>query len=342
MTQRASTLRASTLLAATLVAVAAAAPSTSAAECPVDDTIMFGGLDYGSAAFHTAVARKILEEGYGCETDVIPGTTLVLNQGLARGDVDILMEVWTANTAQAFLDAEEEGKVTRLGATFPDAIEGWFVPRYLVEGEDAKAPNLTSVEQLDEYKMLFQDPEEPDKGRFYNCVVGWQCEVVNSKKLVAYGLDDDYTNVRPGAGAALEAAVESAYLRRRPVLFYHWMPTWLIGRYDFVMLEEPPYDPETWEAMMEAEEPTAATAYPETKVVIGANTEFTAKSEALTAFLDAYSTTSAQTSRALAFMQENDASAEEAAEAFLRENEDVWSQWVPQDAMEGVEAAIAQ
>ncbi len=178
---------------------------------------MFGGLDYGSAAFHTAMARTILEKGYDCSTDVIPGTTLILNQGMARGDVDILMEIWTANTAQAFLDAEAEGKVMRLGATFPDAVEGWYVPRYVVEGENAPAPGLKSITDLANYKELFTDPEEPDKGRFYNCVIGWQCEVVNSKKLAAYGLDEDFTNVRPGAGAALEAAVEGAYLREKPV-----------------------------------------------------------------------------------------------------------------------------
>jgi len=329
-------------VAAGCVIAASLAPVTAKAACPIEDPVVFGGLDYGSAAFHTALARTILETGYECETDAIPGTTLVLNQGMARGDVDILMEVWTANTAQAFLDAEAEGKVTRLGTTFPDAREGWFVPRYLVEGDDAAAPDLKSAEQLGAYKELFKDPEAPDKGRFLNCVIGWQCEVVNSKKLVAYGLEDDYSNVRPGAGAALEAAVEAAYLRKRPVLFYHWAPTWLIGKYDFVMLEEPPYDKAVWDDMMAAETPTAATAYPKTAVVIGANTAFTEKSEALTAFFEAYGMTSDDTSAALAFMHDNDAEASAAAEEFLRTREDVWSAWVPEDVAARVSAAAAK
>ncbi|MEM0909139.1 MAG: ABC transporter substrate-binding protein [Pseudomonadota bacterium] len=322
-----------------LVAASFAAPAAQAA-CPIDDTIMFGGLDYGSAAFHTAVARSILEEGYGCETDVIPGTTLVLNQGLARGDVDLLMEVWTGNPAQTFLDAEAEGKVTRLGTTFPDAVEGWFVPRYLVDGDDAAAKGLTSVSQLSEFKELFRDPEDPDKGRFYNCVVGWQCEVVNSKKLIAYGLEDDYSNIRPGAGAALEAAVESAYLRGKPVLFYHWAPTWLIGKYDFVMLDEPTYDKATWDEMMASDAPGAATAYPKTAVIIGANTEFTGQSDVLTTFLNNYGMTSADTSQALAYMREADATPEAAAQEFLRERKDVWGAWVPSDIADKVSSSL--
>ena len=345
MNLRTTTLAAGALLAGILGANAPghAQDAQDAQEaCELDRPVMFGGLDYGSAAFHTALARTIIEEGFGCTTDVLPGTTLVLNQGLARGDIDLIMEIWTANAAQAFLDAEEAGDVTRLGATFPDATEGWYVPRYVVEGEDAPAPELKSASDLANYTELFEDPEEPGKGRFLNCVIGWQCEVVNSKKLIAYGLEDDYTNVRPGAGAALEAAVESAYLRERPVVFYHWAPTWLIGKYDFVRLDEPPYDEATWDEMMEAAEPSEATAYPETKVVIGANVEFTEAAPTLTKFLNAYSTTSDQTSRALAYMREQDVEAGEAALHFLRENPDVWRPWVDEAVADRVAEAVAQ
>ncbi|MCF3932335.1 ABC transporter substrate-binding protein [Acuticoccus sp. M5D2P5] len=335
--------RCAAIAAFSLVAAAGLSPaSADDAACDLDRPVMFGGLDYGSAAFHTALARSILEKGYGCETDVIPGTTLVLNQGMGRGDVDVLMEVWTANTAQAFLDAEAEGKVKRLGATFPDATEGWYVPRYLVEGPDAAAPDLKSVTDLADYKSLFRDPEEPDKGRFLNCVIGWQCEIVNSKKLIAYGLADDYSNVRPGAGAALEATIESAYLREQPVLFYFWAPTWLIGKYDFVKLEEPPYDEAIWNEMMASDAPTKATAYPVTRVVIGANTAFTESAPNLAAFFTNYSTTSAQTSEALAFMRDNDAEAPEAAEMFLKEHPDVWKAWVPEAVAERVSASIGE
>ena len=334
-------VRTTAIAAGAVLAALLASPAARAA-CPIDDTIVFGGLDYGSAAFHTAVARTILEEGYECETDAIPGTTLVLNQGMARGDVDVLMEIWTANTAQAFLDAEAEGKVRRLGTTYPDAQEGWYVPRYVVEGADAPAPDLKSAQELRDYTSLFEDPEDPDKGRFLNCVIGWQCEIVNTKKLIAYGLEDDYSNIRPGAGAALEAAVEAAYLRERPILFYHWMPTWLLGKYDFVRLEEPAFDQAVWDKMMAEDRPAEATAYPQTKVVIGANTEFTEKSDELTAFLEAYTTTSAETSAALAFMHDNDAQAEEAALNFLRNRKEVWQAWVPAEVAERVSAAVAQ
>ena len=342
MTNRATYPLAGALLALALLPGAARAQQSPEAACDLDRPVVFGGLDYDSASFHTAVARFILEKGYGCRTDVTPGTTRILNTGMARGDVDVLMEVWTANTAQPFLDAEAAGEVERLGATFPDATEGWYVPRYLVEGEGAAAPDLKSAEDLKKYVELFPDPEEPGKGRFLNCVIGWQCEVVNTKKLHAYGLDDVYTNVRPGAGAALAATVESAVLREEPVVFYHWAPTWLLGKYDFVKLEEPPFDQATWDRMMAEDEPDTATAYPITKVVIGANTDFTASAPTLRKFFMDYGTTADATSAALAYMRDEEASPEQAAQAFLADHPDVWTRWVPDSVAAKVSAALGK
>jgi glycine betaine/proline transport system substrate-binding protein len=249
------------------------------------------------------------------------------------------MEIWTANPAQAWVDAEAAGTVVALGTTFPDAQEGWWVQKYLVEGEDAPAKDLKSVDDLAGYKELFQDPEEPSKGRFNNCPAGWQCEVVNSKKLIAYGLGDDYTNFRPGTGAALDAAITSAYLRERPIFFYNWTPTALMGEYDFTKIEEPPFDQATWDAMLASEEPTAATAYPVSKVVIGANKAFVDAAPTVAEFLKAYGSTSDATSRALAYMKREDASAEEAAVHFLKED-DGWKTWVPADVAAKVEQAL--
>lgn len=325
------------------LALAAFVPlSASAADdtCDVDRPVMFAGLDYQSAAFHTAVAKFIAKNGYGCQVDDLPGSTIPLINGVARGDVDVIMEIWTANPAQAWVDAEKAGTVVALGTTYPDAVEGWFVPTYVVDGAEAPAPTLAKAEDLPEFAPLFTDPEEPSKGRFYNCPAGWQCEVVNSKKLIAYGLEESYTNFRPGTGAALQAAVESAYLRKKPILFYYWAPTALMGKYEFVQLQEPTFNRELWDQMMEAEVPNAATAYPVSMVIIGANKAFSESAPNLTAFLKAYSTTSALTSKALADMEANGGSADTAAQTFLKGNEDVWTKWVPASVAEKVKAAL--
>jgi len=328
------------LFASGAAVVASVAAPGAAVACDVDRPVLFAGLDYGSAAFHTAVASYILREGYECDVDSLPGGTIPMQQGVVQGDLDIVMEVWTANPTQVWQDGMAAGKTVQLGTTFPDAVEGWWVPRFLVEGPDALAPGLKSVSDLPDYIELFVDPEEPAKGRFYNCPAGWNCEVVNSKKLVAYGLDETFTNFRPGTGAALAAAAEGAFLSEEPIVMYYWTPTWLMGKFDFVKLDEPTYDQAVWDAMMAADVPDAATEYPVTQVVIGANKAFSESAPTITAFLQAYGMSSALTAEALAFMQETDASDEAAALKFLRDHRDVWAAWVDEDVAAKVDATL--
>ena len=79
-----------------------------------------------------------------------------------------MMEVWEENIRDAWTSAKNKGEVKELGVTFKGARQGFYVPRYLIEG-DAKrrikpqAPNLKSVSDLPKYKELFLDKEERNK-----------------------------------------------------------------------------------------------------------------------------------------------------------------------------------
>ena len=144
------------------------------------------------------MASYILKNGYDCEVDKIPGTTMPLLTALGKGDIHVLMEVWKQNLEDAWGKLESSGEATDLGVNIPDAIQGWFIPKYLLE----EYPDLRKVKDLPKFKKLFTDPEAPTKGRFYNCPLGWSCEDVNTKKFTAYQLLNDFTNFKPGTGAA--------------------------------------------------------------------------------------------------------------------------------------------
>ena len=310
-------------------------------QCELDRPIRIAGLDWESSRFHVAVAQFIFENGYGCKSDVIPGSSIPLLAGMARGDLDVIMEVWKNNLTEAWRKAEKAGQVTILGINFPDAVQAWFVPRYLVEGENAPAKGLTHVRDLPKYKALFRDPEEPDKGRFYNCKLGWVCETVNTKKLQAYGLDDHFTNFRTGSSAALSAAIASAYARKKPIVYYYWGPSWIVGKFDAVTLKEPAYDEKIWAAMKTSENPQETTAYPLTKVFTGANTDFIKKAPKLTVFLRKYQTSNALVSNALVYLKDKKgARPKDVALHFLRTQKDIWQKWVPEMIAARVNAAL--
>ncbi|HCX13867.1 MAG TPA: ABC transporter substrate-binding protein [Rhodospirillaceae bacterium] len=319
-------------------------PSVASA-CEVSRPIVFAGLDWESAAFHNAVARFILENGYECKTDAIPGSTIPMMQGVAQGDIDVAMEVWKDNVTNVWQRALEHGKVKELGVNFPDAEQGWYVPRYLVEGDLERnikplAPGLKSVTDLPTYKDVFSDPEEKGKGRFYNCVAGWNCEVINSAKLKAYGLSDYYTNFRPGTGAALAAAIGGAYLRGEPILAYYWTPTWVLGKYDLIQLNEPPWNQTDWDGLSADPEYPRAVAYPVVSVWIGVNTKFANNAPDLIKFLTAYATSAALVNEALSYMREHNVEAEDAARHFLSMYPKVWKSWVDETIATRVQAAI--
>lgn len=327
-------------IAAAIACFSFMTPAT-AQSCPVDRPIVLAGLDWDSARFHNAVVARLLTDGYGCETTDIVGATIPLTNGLARGDVDIMMEVWRNSLAEAWVKAADKGLVKDIGPNFPDAEQGWYVPRYLVEGPNAPAPDLKSVSDLPRYKELFKDREEPGKGRFYNCLAGWACEIVNTRKLEAYGLADDYTNFLPGTGEALSAAVVTAVKRKRPILFYHWTPSWLLGAIDAVQLEEPAFEEDAFNALRQAEGPLqGGVAYPVASVAIGISTKFEELAPEIIRMLTAYETTSTLVAEALVDMQEKDLSAAEAADRFLTDNQDLWADWLPEESRERVVAAL--
>ena len=304
----------------------------------LDRPIVFAELDYDSAQLHNAIARHILETGYGCSTEAIPGSTVPMLQGVIRGDIDVVMEIYTNNPPEFWGPALEAGSVVELGVNFPDAVEGWFVPRYLVEGDpergiDPAAPGLRSVADLPDYYQLFEDPEQPQKGRFYNCIIGWVCEEINTAKLEAYGLNPYFTNFRPGTGVALAASMEAAYLRGEPWVGYYWGPTWVLGKLDMFRLEEPEYSDECWDELTDGTPPVGeGCAYPLAQVNIAANARFVEEVDpAITEFLRDYETSNDLVSELLAYMQETEETPEAAALHFLENYRDTWSGWVPEE-----------
>lgn len=341
------------LLAAGLMAAPAMTMATSSAALAQDDCdglgrpVVFAGLDWDSNSFNNGIAAFILENGYGCDTESIPGSTIPLLNGMIRGDIDITMEMWIPNVKDAWDAAEADGTVREVGTSYPDATQAWYVPKYLVEGDDAPAAGLTSVSELPDYAGVFEDPEEPGKGRFYNCILGWGCEVINTKKLRAYGLTESYTNFRPGTGGALASAIEAAILREEPILFYYWGPTWVLGKVgdQVTPLEEPAYDETAWTALdsMAVEDVTAdteATAYPTISVSIAVNSEFGDAAPTITEFLGKYALDAQTISTGLAYMQDESASADEAAEWWMQNNVETWTGWLPAEVAEKVKAAL--
>lgn len=298
--------------------------------------IHFGGITWESGSLITEILRQIVEKGYGYPTDTLPGSTVSLEAALAKDDVQVIGEEW-AGRSPAWIKAESEGKVFGLGNTVKGASEGWWVPEYVIKGDaergiKALAPDLKSVADLPRYKDVFRDPESPQQGRFLNSPTGWTSEIVNTQKLKAYGLNDSFVNFRTGSGAALDAEVSSSIRRGKPVLFYYWSPTPLLGRFKLVKLEEPPFDAEAWKTLSDANNPNPrGTRSLPAHLAIGVSAPFHAQYPDLVAFFKKVDLPIDLLNQTLGQMSEKRLEPRQVAQAFLREHPEIWKTWLPTD-----------
>jgi glycine betaine/proline transport system substrate-binding protein len=313
-----------------------------------DEPITFADYGWDSALALNRIAQFILEEGYGYETDTVPGETIPLFEGLRRGDIQVSMEIWVDQQPE-WQGAVDDGTLLDHGTSFGESIQGWFVPTYVIEGDDDRgiepmAPDLQHVDDLPDYWELFQDPEDRNKGRFYDCIAGWECEKVNEAKFYSYGLDETYNRFLPGSGAALDTSLVAAYERGEPWLGYYWGPSWIFGQLDLTMLDEPEYTEECWDEVIEAADagqvPDEACAYPAVPVHISTNSEFAEQAPDVIEFLESFNLTMDDVSEILLYMADEDEEAEGGAQWFLRERTDLWHDWVPDEVIERVEAAL--
>lgn len=302
--------------------------------------VVFAGLNWASAQLQSHISGQILQAGFGCEYTDIPGATIPMVQGLVRGDIDINMEIWFNNAPDIYYEAVDAGDVLDLGMSMAGAGEfSFLVPRYVIEGDadrgiEPMAPDLKSIDGLPRYAELFKDPEEPDKGRYYNCVIGWQCELINNDKLATYGLDEHFTNFRAGTGPALAASLSAAYEKGEPWLGYYWSPTWVLGTYDMVALEEPPFSEECWVAG------DRGCAFPTSVFHVSLSRDFSdAASEEMVNFLDAYAVTVQELAPYLRMIADEVEGAD-AAREFLMNEMDVWSAWVSDEVAGRIRASL--
>lgn len=329
-------LLSSALTAAVLTFGTASIATAAEPVCEIDRTINFGGMSWESNLVLTDVQRLILENGYGCKTEVLPTETLPALAALERGDLDVNTEIWLNSMGKIWYDAEETGKVIRSGELFLGG-ESWFIPKYVQE----RLPELKTAADLAKFKDEFHDPETPDKGRFYGCPAGWACEVVSTNLFNALELEDTFTYYQPGTGAAQKAALMSEYRRKNNIAFYYWYPTPLVGSLDLVELELPEYDQERHTCLTDVNcEDPQPNAYPNNPVFTALNAEFAEAAPQLKAFFDKGEVPLDVINETLAEMEDSGDDSIDVAKWFLAQYPEVWTKWVPEDIAKRVQASL--
>lgn len=336
------------LMPALGIAISMASVSAQAATpqwCASGKPVRFAEVTWESAQFFTEIARIILEKGYECKTETVTGSTAVTEAALVSNDIQVWMEQW--DRTDVIKKGQETGKIKLVGNILQGGtVEGWFVPDYVVKGDPARgikamAPDLKSVDDLPKYKELFQDEEDPSKGRFLNCPTGWDCERINNQKFKAYHMSENYTNFRPGTGGALDATIASAYKRGKPVLFYYWSPAGLMGKYNFIQLEEPAFTEKCWKTVQNTTtDDVCGTATPSFKLYAGVSTPFIEGAPEVIPFFEKYSIPGEIVNKTITEMGDRKVDGSVVAAEFMTKHKELWKTWLPSDVAAKVEANL--
>ncbi|WP_426415165.1 ABC transporter substrate-binding protein [Aestuariirhabdus sp. LZHN29] len=321
-----------------LSAVLASSPAL-AADC---GKVTIADMNWSSATLIANVDRFILQHGYGCEAELVPGDTMPTGTSMIeKGEPDIAPELWSNSMKDAIDRGVAEKRLRVAGKSLSDGgEEGFWVPEYMVKAD----PSMATIKGVIANAKLFKHPEDPDKSAFYGCPAGWNCQISSGNLFNALKLDDaGFDLIDPGSGAGLSGAIARAYEREKAWFGYYWAPTAVLGKYKMVKVDfgsgvdEEQFVGCTTQADCANPKPTM---YPPSPVHTVTTESFAATAPQAYAYLGKRAFRNAQMNELLAWMEDNQADGEIAGAHFLKEYEATWASWVSADVASKVKAAL--
>jgi glycine betaine/proline transport system substrate-binding protein len=323
-----------------LLAIGAlAATNANASEC---GTVTIADMNWNSATLIANVDRFILEHGYGCDAELIPGDTMPTGTSMIeKGQPDVAPELWSNSLKDALDKGVEEKRLRYAGKALVDGgEEGFWIPAYLVK----QYPEMKSIEGVKKHAKLFSHPEDKAKSAFYSCPAGWNCQISADNLFKAMDLaDSGFDIIDPGSSAGLSGSIAKAYEREQAWFGYYWAPTAVLGKYDMVKVDfgsgvnEEEFVNCTTQADCESPK---TTMYPPSPVHTITTEEFASRSPAAYGYFTKRGFTNADMNQLLAWMEDNQADGEETMFHFLENYPQIWTAWVPQDVAKKVQSAL--
>lgn len=317
------------LVSASAFACAAIGAGSAAADC---GEVSISEMDWASSAVVTHVSKFLMEQGYGCTVQTVPTTTVPAMTSLAEtGQPDIVTELWTIYTP-VYFELRDAGKVVELTKVLSDGgIEAWWIPAFLAEAH----PELRTLEGI------LANPELVG-GRFHDCPAGWGCDVTNLNNLKAVqAVEAGLERFQHGSGETLATSIAAAHENQEPWFGYYWAPTSVLGSYPMVKVETAPFDEAKHNCNSTEDCATPALSdYPRADVVTTASQDFVDREPEVAELMRNISFTNEQMNEILAWQEAQEASYEETAVYFLSNYQDVWSEWINDEAKAKLSALL--
>lgn len=321
-----------------------ASSSKSASTEQTCGKVTIAEMNWSSAALMANVDQFILKHGYGCDAQLVTGDTMPTGTSMIeKGEPDIAPEMWSNSMRDALDKGVAEKRLRYAGNSLSDGgEEAFWVPKYLTD----QNPDLATIEGIKEHVKMFKHPEDPDKSMFMGCPAGWNCQISAANLYRALDLESaGFDLVDPGSGAALSGAIAKAYERGDPWFGYYWAPTAVLGKYKMTKVDfGTGIDKQHYMECISKEgcANPKVTMYPPSSVQSITTESFATRSPEAYQYVTKRSFKNVQMNELLAWMEDNQADGKVAAEYFLKNNRDSWSQWMTADIAKKVDSALAK
>lgn len=276
--------------------------------------------DWTGGAVTCEIVHQIVENELGGKVKrIVMPSGPSRDEAIRTGDLDYGCEVWpsySVSNTERLVENGGDGSIVKLGNVGIVGVSSYYVPRYLVEGDGAAAPDLKTWEDMNQYAELFKTLETGEKGRLLGCpTAAWLCE--DTARMDALGLNFDAVEL--GSEAAHWAEMQAAYKRGEAFIGYAWEPHWIHAALDLVRIELPAHSVEAW----------PATGWPEDVTYNFANPDFVAENPEIAEFITNFEITNEMQAPLILAVDIDGREVEDVVSEWLAANEDTWKAWLP-------------
>lgn len=297
----------------TVLSLALAACAPAAAPKP---TIKLAANPWDGSRVNVEVAKILLMKELGYTVEIVEIDENGQFPALASGDLSATLEIWPSGHAQDRIDYIDSGKLEDLGALGVVGKISWYIPTYMLKDH----PELATWEGFKNDGAMFKTAETGDLGQF----LGGDPSFVQYDEQIITNLGLPLKVVYAGSEQAILSALDAAYARQEPVLFYFWTPHAIHAKYDLTPVQLPDYSDACY-----ADTAKVACDYPPDVLYKAGNAKLkTDAPEAYTLLKNMNYTTKDQITM-LADITVNGKTPEAAAQAWVDANKSVWEKWLP-------------
>ncbi|QIE45197.1 hypothetical protein G5B38_06475 [Pseudohalocynthiibacter aestuariivivens] len=254
--------------------------------------------------FMAAVYGEILRE-VGYRVDYVQADYAASFTAVASGDIDVSLAAWQTTGVELTKAAVDSGQVTDYGPTGVLVTEGWWYSNALKEF----CPGLPDWNALKEPGCVkaLETAETAPKGRYLDAPADWG----TLSDATIEDLDLELAVINSGSPGTLVAAVKGALDRQEPILAWGYLPHWLYNTENGEFVELPGFQRDLDILKLGYDQ-----TFDRAKMAGEILSAYTISTEAVAVGMDA--------------IDNNGMTAEEAAQAWMSENESTWQAWVPE------------